>query len=174
MPATLATDADLAIVAEQLGRPPRGVAGIAWRCPLGRPAVVLTAPRLEPDEPFPTTYYLTCPMAVRACSRFEAAGLMAAMTARLRNEPDLQADYQAAHQAYLAARAELALQLGVNDVPRPSVSAGGMPDRVKCLHALVGQALAVGPGVNPFGDEALALMGDFWDEQCDSSDGCSE
>ncbi len=46
------------------------------------------------------------------------------------------------------------------------VSAGGMPDRVKCLHALVGHALAAGPGVNPLGDEALDQIGEFWARPC--------
>jgi hypothetical protein len=42
------------------------------------------------------------------------------------------------------------------------ISAGGMPSRVKCLHVLVGHALAAGPGVNPLGDEALAMLDDWW------------
>jgi len=93
---------------------------------------------------------------------------MAQMTARLGVDADLRAVYQAAHRAYLADRAGLAASLGVDDVPHSDVSAGGMPDRVKCLHALVGHALAGGPGVNPLGDEALAALGHFWDEPCDA------
>ena len=42
------------------------------------------------------------------------------------------------------------------------ISAGGMPDRVKCLHVLVAHALAAGPGVNPLGDEALAALPEWW------------
>jgi hypothetical protein len=164
-----ATKDDLAAVADQLGRPPRGVAGVAWRCPCGRPGVVATAPRLEPEgTPFPTTYYLTCARAVAACSRLEASGLMAQMSARLADDADLRARYQAAHDAYLADRAELAQTLGLDDVPHADVSAGGMPTRVKCLHALVAHALAAGPGVNPLGDEAVALIGDFWETPCDT------
>lgn len=155
---------DLAVVAEQLGRPPRGVAGVAWRCPGGWPGVVLTSPRLPPDNsPFPTTYYLTCPVAVAGCSRLEASGVMAMMTAQLAVDAELRRQYLEAHRAYLGARAGLAVRLGVDDVPRANVSAGGMPDRVKCLHALVGQSLAVGSGVNPLGDQALQELGPFWD-----------
>ena len=159
--------ADLAVIAEQLGRVPRGVVGVAWRCPCRRPGVIATAPRLPPDDsPFPTTFYLTCPRAVAGCSRLEAGGLMAVMTGRLQADADLAAQYQAAHVAYLADRAALARELGVADVPRPETSAGGMPSRVKCLHALVGHALAAGPGVNPLGDEAVAALGAFWEESC--------
>ena len=71
------TAADEASITAQLQRPPRGVAGIAYRCPCGQPAVVATRPRLADGTPFPTTYYLTCPRATAACSTLEAEGLMA-------------------------------------------------------------------------------------------------
>jgi uncharacterized protein len=144
-------------VAAQLGRAPRAMRTVAHRCPCGRPDVVETAPRLDDGTPFPTLYYLTCPRAAAAIGRLEASGLMREMTDRLASDPDLAAAYQQAHQAYLKRRAEL------GDVPElAGTSAGGMPGRVKCLHALVGHALAAGPGVNPFGDEALALLPDWW------------
>jgi hypothetical protein len=117
------------------------------------PDVVATAPRLSDGTPFPTTFYLTCPRLNSAIGTLEAGGLMARMTARLATETDLAAAYRAAHQDYLTRRQVLA------EVPEiAGVSAGGMPDRVKCLHALVAHALAAGPGVNPFGDEALARV----------------
>ena len=166
MPVTPASADDLAALAKQLGREPRGVAGVAWRCPCGRPGVAATAPRLPDGTPFPTTYYLTCPNAVAACSRLEASGVMATMTARLADDAELRAAYEAAHRAYLRDRAALAASLGVEDVPKTDDSAGGMPSRVKCLHALVGHTLAAGPGVNPFGDEALTAIGEFWREPC--------
>ena len=152
---------DAAVVEAQLGRPSRGAVGVAWRCPCGKPGVVATAPRLPDGTPFPTTYYLTCPRAVAAVSTLESEGVMAEMTARLADDPDLAADYRAAHEAYLAARAEL------GDVPEiEGISAGGMPTRVKCLHVLVGHALAAGSGVNPLGDEAVEAIGPFWNSPC--------
>lgn len=155
------TDTDEAAITAQLGRPPRGVVGVAWRCPCGKPGVVATASRLPNGTPFPTTYYLTCARATAACSTLEASGLMAAMTQRLASDPELAAHYRAAHQAYLADRSDL------GDVPEiAGVSAGGMPDRVKCLHALLGHALAAGPGLNPFGDETREAVGEFWRRPC--------
>lgn len=152
---------DERIVAQQLGRTPRGVAGVAWRCPCGKPGVVATRPRLPDGSPFPTTYYLTCPRAVAGASRLEANQVMAEMTARLGADPELAARYRSAHEAYLADRRRL------GDVPEiAGISAGGMPSRVKCLHVLVAHALASGPGVNPLGDEALALIGEFWERPC--------
>lgn len=150
-------DRDLAAVEAQLGRPPRGVEGVAHRCPCGLPDVVATAPRLDDGTPFPTTYYLTCPRAASAVGRLEAAGEMASMTARLGEDPELAARYRAAHEDYLRRRAAL------GEVPEiAGVSAGGMPDRVKCLHVHLGHALAAGPGVNPFGDETRELVGSWW------------
>lgn len=151
------TPADLATLTEQLGREPRGVVGIAARCVCGRPTVVRTAPRLEDGTPFPTTFYLTHPRAVAAVSTLEATGVMRSMTERLAADPELAAGHRRAHEDYLARRAEL------GDVPEiAGISAGGMPSRVKCLHVLVGHALAVGPGLSPLGDEALALIADTW------------
>ncbi len=147
---------DLAVVAEQLGRRPRSVVDVAHRCRCGLPDVVRTAPRLDDGTPFPTSYYLTCPRAASAIGTLEASGLMTQMTARLTEDADLAARYLAAHEDYLRRRAEL------GEVPEiEGVSAGGMPDRVKCLHVLVAHSLAAGPGVNPLGDEALALLGDW-------------
>ena len=155
--ATDVTDRDLEVLHEQLGRPARGVVGVAARCVCGRPLVVRTAPRLDDGTPFPTLYYLTHPQAVAAVSTLEASGLMKEWTQRLALDADLAAAYRHAHQAYLADRE------AIGHVPEISgISAGGMPTRVKCLHVLVGHALAAGPGVNPFGDEALAAIRGTW------------
>jgi hypothetical protein len=152
---------DLAAVREQLGRPPRGVTAVAHRCPCGRPDVVQTAPRLPDGSPFPTLYYLTCPRAAAAVSRQEAGGVMRAMTERLTADPDLRRDYQAADEDYRARRDAAARAAAVEPLPPAAPSAGGMPERVKCLHALVAHELAV-PGSNPLGREALAAAGPWW------------
>lgn len=161
-----ADPADVEAVSRQLGRPARGVVGVAHRCPCGLPDVVTTAPRLDDGTPFPTTYYLTCPRATAAVSTLEASGLMREMTERLADDPDLAARYRAAHEDYLRRRAAL------GDVPEiEGVSAGGMPTRVKCLHVLVAHSLASGPGVNPLGDEALDALDAWWAAgPCVSSD----
>ena len=145
------------IIRRQLGRPPRDVVEIAHRCPCGNPDVVATAPRLSDGSPFPTLYYLTCPRAAAHIGTLEASGLMQQMTERLTREPALADAYRAAHMAYLNDRD------AVGTVPEiETVSAGGMPDRVKCLHVLVAHSLAAGPGVNTLGDEALALLPAWW------------
>jgi uncharacterized protein len=151
--------ADLAAVAAQLGREPRGVVAVAHRCPCGLPDVVETAPRLPDGTPFPTLYYLTCPRATAATSTLEASGLMRTMTERLRTEPELAAGYRRAHEDYLRRREAIA------SVPElAGISAGGMPERVKCLHVLVAHALAAGPGANPLGDEAVAALPSWWSD----------
>jgi hypothetical protein len=157
------SDADLAVLRAQLGRPARGVVGIAARCVCGNPTVAATAPRLPDGTPFPTFYYLTHPAATAAMSTLEAEHAMPPLADELADE-EVAAQYRAAHEAYLRDRS------GFGDVPEiDGVSAGGMPTRVKCLHALAAHALAAGPGVNPIGDRALALSS--WSpERCVCSD----
>jgi uncharacterized protein len=145
--------ADLDAVARQLGREPCGVLEIAYRCPNGEPGVVKTAPRLPDGTPFPTLYYLTHPTLTAAASRLESSGMMREMTERLQHDPQLAAAYRRAHDSYLAERDAIE-PLGT------TFSGGGMPDRVKCLHVLIAHSLAKGPGVNPLGDEALAVLAD--------------
>jgi hypothetical protein len=142
-------EADIITVSRQLGRPARNVIGIAARCVCGAPTVVATRPRLDDGTPFPTLYYLSHPAATAAISTLEANGVMAELQELLHDE-GVAAHYRAAHAAYLADRE------GIEVVPElAGISAGGMPVRVKCLHALAGHSLAAGPGVNPIGDLAL-------------------
>jgi hypothetical protein len=145
------TAVDLAVVERQLGRTPRAVRAVAHRCVCGLPDVIESGPRLPDGSPFPTLFYLTCPRAAAAVGTLEAAGLMREMSTRLQTDAALAAAYEAAHRDYLARRD------GVERLPGdPGV--GGMPTRVKCLHVLVAHSLAAGPGVNPLGDEALAML----------------
>jgi hypothetical protein len=152
---------DEATVAAQLGRAPRGLRAVAHRCPCGLPDVVETAPRLPDGTPFPTLYYLTCPRAAAAIGGLEAAGLMREMTARIADDPGLRAGYQAAHRDYVARRAMASVDEGQRPLPPDTQSAGGMPDRVKCLHALAAHELAASGG-NPLGREALDAAGPWW------------
>ena len=124
---------------------------IAYRCPNGQPGVVKTAPRLPDGTPFPTLYYLTHPALTAAASRLESDGVMRDMTARLVEDLELADAYRRAHESFLAERDAIE-SLGT------TFSGGGMPDRVKCLHVLMAHSLAKGRGVNPFGDEALAML----------------
>jgi hypothetical protein len=102
-------------------------------------------------------YYLTCSRLSAALSTLEAEGFMREQADALLTDDVAAQAYRQAHQRYLAERAQL------GDVPEiAGVSAGGMPDRVKCLHALAAQSLASGPGVNPVGDAALAAVGRWW------------
>ncbi|MBP2389096.1 DUF501 domain-containing protein [Aeromicrobium fastidiosum] len=149
--------ADLDAVADQLGRPPRGILEIMSRCPSGHPNVVKTEPRLDDGTPFPTMFYLTCPRLAGEIGTLEASGLMREMSARLLEDQALAEAYQRAHDEYLAEREAL------GHVPEiDGITAGGMPTRVKCLHVLAGHSLAKGPGVNPLGDETLELLGEWW------------
>jgi hypothetical protein len=144
------SERDIRIVSAQLGRQARDVVGIPARCACGAPTVVATAPRLSDGTPFPTFYYLSHPVATAAMSFLEAAQVMVECNELLAADPEVAAAYERAHRDYLADRESIAI------VPElAGISAGGMPTRVKCLHALAAQALSGGPGANPIGDLAL-------------------
>jgi hypothetical protein len=165
VPITEASSADIASLEKQLGRPMRDVVGVGARCVCGNPIVVVTKPRLSDGSPFPTFYYLSLPAATAALSTLEAAGFMAQLQERLAVEPELAAAYRQAHESYLSDRLKFGAVAEIE-----GISAGGMPTRVKCLHALAGHALAAGTGVNPIGD--LALEACAWKQsrcQCEQT-----
>ncbi len=149
------TPAVVDALTSELGRAPRGLLAVAYRCDHQVPAVVQTSPRLPDGSPFPTLYYLCCRALNSAVGRMEAEGVMREMTDRLDHDPELAAAYQVAHEQYLAQRNAID-DLGID------VTAGGMPTRVKCLHVLVAHSLAVGRGINPLGDEAVDRLPDFF------------
>lgn len=154
------TERDVAVVSAQLGRPARDVVGISARCVCGNPTVVSTSPRLADGTPFPTFYYLTHPAATAAISQLEATQVMAEYNELLAEDEQVREAYAAAHRAFLADRES------VGSVPEiAGISSGGMPARVKCLHALAAHSLAAGPGVNPIGDLALGRA-DWSPERC--------
>ena len=153
------SEEDLQIVSEQLGRPARAMLEVSARCACGNPVVVKTAPRLDDGTPFPTLYYLTHPAATASMSRLESAGLMAKWS-ELLDDDEIATHYQAAHSSYVSEREAIEVVDELRDV-----SAGGMPTRIKCLHALAAHSLAVGAGVNPIGD--LAVENSEWKiEKC--------
>ncbi len=133
-------EGDRRVVGVQIGREPRGDVTVAVRCEYGLPMVVRTSPTLESGEPFPTLYWLTCPLAVRAVGKLEASGWMRELNDRLAHEPELAVSYRLAHQRYRTDRD--------GDLEGRDESAGGMPGRVKCLHALYAHELG---DANPIG-----------------------
>nr|WP_297589157.1 DUF501 domain-containing protein [uncultured Mobiluncus sp.] len=137
-------------------------AGQGGGVPAGHPAVIVSAPRLPGGEPFPTFYYLTCPAAVAAVSHLEANGVMREAEALLEANPQIAAAYGRAHELYIRQRTQAGEAAGIGEVPEiAGVSAGGMPRRVKCFHALLGHALAAGRGVNPIGDWVLDRLAEL-------------
>ncbi|WP_278859129.1 DUF501 domain-containing protein [Rothia dentocariosa] len=160
------TDQDIRVLSAQLGRTVRDVIEIPARCVCGNPLVAATAPRLSNGNPFPTVFYLAHPAITAAASRLEAGGLMYEMTDALAADTELANRYTLAHENYLAERERIRLISGTDEVPEiENISAGGMPTRVKCLHAVIGHTLAVGRGINPMGDWGLDEITDWWTPQ---------
>lgn len=165
------TEQDIRVLSAQLGRKVRDVVEIPARCVCGNPLVAATAPRLSNGTPFPTVFYLAHPVITAAASRLEAGGLMYEMTDSLAEDAELAAAYAAAHENYLAERERIRLISGTDEVPEiDGISAGGMPTRVKCLHAVIGHTLSVGRGVTPMGDRGLDAIAEWWTPEACSCD----
>lgn len=133
-----------AVISAQLGRPARGRPAVVHRCGFGLPTVVRVEPRLDDGTPFPTTFWLTCPVLRSRVGTLEADHAMVGLNQRLASEPELAAAYAAGHGRYLAFRDQLG-----GPLPAAEVSAGGMPHHVKCLHVHAAHHLATGD--NPIG-----------------------
>jgi hypothetical protein len=151
-------ESDRAVVERQLGRPPRAFRGVVVRCPFGRPAVTEQNAHDDLGEPFPTSYWLTCPHLVTAVSRLEAAGGVERWSRAAAEDPDLATSLEQAHAEQRSLRPELDLGVG-----GARVGAGSL----KCLHAHVAFALAR-PGYE-LGERIVEELGPLWPSVC-----CSE
>jgi len=144
--APLADDATVAVLSTQLGRPARGRPAVVHRCGHGLPTVVRVDPRLEDGTPFPTTFWLACPLLRSAVGRMEADHEMVRLNDRLAADDGLRAEYALTAERYVAFRD----RLGEPSAPLDGApTAGGMPSRVKCLHVHLAHHLATGD--NPIG-----------------------
>ena len=151
-------DTDRAVVERQLGRAPRAFRRVAVRCPFGRPAVTEQAPFDDAGEPFPTTFWLTCPQLVAAVSRLEAAGGVERWSRAAEKDPELQASLERANDEQRSIRPELDLGIG-----GARAGAGSL----KCLHAHAAFALAR-PGYE-LGERIVAELDPLWPQVCCTS-----
>jgi uncharacterized protein len=157
---------DRAVVERQLGRPPRAFRRVVVRCPWGKPAVTEQAPYDEAGEPFPTTYYLTCPHLVAVVSRLEAAGGVERWSAEVEHDAELAVDLERTTEEQRRIRRGLADgRVGRDGGASLELGIGGSrnPRRLKCLHAHVAYALA-NPGYQ-LGEHVLAALESHWPEE---------
>jgi hypothetical protein len=166
----MAADPDREVVARQLGREPRTLRSVAVRCPFGRPAVTEQHPYAPDGEPFPTTYWLTCPHLVAAVSRLEAVGGVERWSARAAADPILAASRERADEEQRRVRTELAgTQTGLDAGASLALGVGGAgrTGSLKCLHAHVAFALAR-PGYD-LGEAMLTELDPLWPSSCCSA-----
>lgn len=163
---------DRAVVERQLGRPTRAFRRVVRRCPFGLPAVTEQAPYDAAGEPFPTTYYLTCPHVVAAVSRLEAAGGVERWSELASRDERLAESLARATEEQRRIRRELAGgETGTDGGASLDVGIGGSrnPPQLKCLHAHAAFALAR-PGYE-LGERILAELEPLWPARCCTSPG---
>jgi len=159
---------DLAVVERQLGRPPRAFRRVAARCPWGLPAATEQAPYDTSGEPFPTTYYLTCPHLVAAIARVEAAGGVERWSSAVERDPQLAASVMRAADEQRAVRRRLAPPGPGTDggaALERGIAGASRPERLKCLHAHAAHALAR-RGTYRLGEQLLAELEPLWPGVC--------
>jgi len=160
---------DRLLVERQLGRPLRGEVAVASRCTHGRVQVIASSPLLEDGTPFPTLFWLTCPLLQRAVSRLEGGGFREELRRRLESEADFAAALRRAEEDYREARSAWARRLGVAEKvealygDREGIG-GTVAGGLKCLHAHLAHYLA--GGANPVGAEIYAELGDVQRDEC--------
>ncbi|MGA8040153.1 MAG: DUF501 domain-containing protein [Acidimicrobiia bacterium] len=153
---------DRQVIEIQIGRPLRADSTTVSRCHLGLPVVVRVPPILDDGTPFPTLYWLTCPLAATRIGRLEGAGGVKRMEQKAESDPEFADALDGAHRTYAATRDELVPE---GSSPVPSGGVGGARAGVKCLHAHYAHSRA--GGENPVG----ALVGS-WIEPLDCTQPC--
>lgn len=144
-----------ALVARQLGRPPRDPWRVQARCAYGRPAVIASPPMLAGGSRFPTLYWLTCPWLIETVGALESAGAADVWAQRVSSEADLAAALLEADVALRDARASESG--GVDECGDVGLAGQHDPFGVKCVHAHV--ALVLAGIADPIGEETLAQIG---------------
>lgn len=145
---------DREVIETQIGRPLRAESEVVARCHLDMPIVVRVPPHLDDGTPFPTLYWLTCPLAATRIGRLEGAGGVKRMESKAAADTGFGAALEAAHASYEAERDRLVVD---GDAPRPSGGVGGSTDGVKCLHAHYAHHAAGGD--NPVGELVADWIG---------------
>jgi hypothetical protein len=166
---------DREVLALQIGRPLRAASKVLRRCSLGLPIVAEVPPILDTGEPFPTRYWLTCPLAHRRIARIEGKGGVRAAQAKVAAHPELSEALEAAHARYArdleaqlpggtalsgerTAGTALSGERTAGMQHRPSGGVGGSSGGVKCLHAHYADFAAGND--NPIGRDLHDVIGE--------------
>lgn len=140
-------DDDRKVIETQIGRPLRAASTVVSRCHLDLPVVVRVPPILDDGTPFPTLYWLTCPLARTRIGRLEAGGGVKRMDAKAESDPEFALRLREAHRFYESERDAL---VPVDAQPVPTGGVGGSQGGVKCLHAHFAHTRSGGD--NPIGE----------------------
>jgi len=160
---------DLRTAERQLNRPLRGQVLLAARCPHGVVEVIATSPLLTDGTPFPTLFWLSCPLLQRAVSRLESGDFRKILRRKLREQPGFAEKLQKAEREYALEREGWAEEMGRRDEVRECFSgrdglAGTAAGGLKCLHAHLAHFLA--GGNNPVGEEVAGELAGMQESEC--------
>lgn len=153
----------------QLGRPVRGEAEVAARCPHGVVEVIANPPLLPDGTPFPTLFWLTCPLLRRSVAGLENSGFRDGLRRRKEDEPAYAMALLRAEAEYAARREAWAEKMHAAEKVRGCFSGregigGTVSGGLKCLHAHLAHFLAGGD--NPVGAEVARELEGIQEREC--------
>lgn len=163
------SEEDRRVAERQLGRRLRGEVRVASRCPHGRVQVIATSPLLDDGTPFPTLFWLSCPLLQREVSRLEGGDLRERLRRLLCTDEAFASALRDAEEEYRALREEWAERMGRGEEVRGLFSSrtgigGTVAGGLKCLHAHLAHYLA--GGENPVGAEVFREVGNPQESDC--------
>ena len=156
---------DSKIVEQQIGRKLRTDSEVSCRCHFNIPAVIKVPPKLDDGTPFPTTYWLTCPMYNKKIGSLESHGLIKELDKEIINNPELKKQWKSRQISYEQERERLETKdMG----PKASGGVGGATESIKCLHSHTADELSTGQNV--IGKIVIESIGGFnCEEMCINS-----
>ena len=129
----------------QLNRKVRSNINVVAKCHFDLPVVVDVPKNLDDGTPFPTMYWLTCPMYVKKVSTLESNGMVKNLDKQLVENKKLNKLWRKRQKSYENERNKKYKNL--TNTISPIGGVGGTTKSIKCLHSHLADELVSGENV---------------------------
>ena len=145
------------IVETQLNRSLRSKVDVVASCHFNLPAVIKVPSNLDDGTPFPTSYWLTCPMYNKKVGSLESQGLIKELDKQLNENKDLNQQWAERQKSYEEERNRE--NKNKENLINPTGGVGGAKESIKCLHSHLADELATQKNI--IGKIVLESVGSF-------------
>ena len=139
----------------QLNRNLRSDVNVVAKCHFDLPVVVDVPKNLDDGTPFPTMFWLTCPMYVKKVSTLESHGMVKELDKQLQSNKKLNELWSKRQKSYEEERNKK-YKNSMNLIS-PDGGVGGTLKSIKCLHSHLADELVT--GLNTIGQIVLENVG---------------